>query len=165
MIEFEMPKDERAVPKKGRVFHSTLTDEYRLLAAVNVVIAFVVIYQGYVNSRIIAARGIPFIVLGVLLLAALGAVTLWTLGRTITITPAGLKYEGKGKEKEIVMSFSQLSELYLPPPNRKIFRSALIGDGRQSFHLDSFSFKEFELIVNIIAVARKRIKDKGIYKV
>jgi len=151
------------IEKKGRIFHSTLTREFQLLALLDFLISIFLVYQGVVNSRVIAIRGVPFIILGIIIFVLLIAVALHTLGRTLVITPGGIEHRHHSKVQTI--PFIGLREFYPPSPAKKIFRSCLVGDGRQTLVIDSFSFQEFELIVNIIAVARKRAKENTTYRI
>jgi hypothetical protein len=146
------------IDKKGRIFRSTLTREFRLLAVANLLISLFLIYQGTVHGRIIAARGVPFIAIGILILVFLFFIALNTLGRILTITATGIEY--RQGIRIVKIPFTSLVEFYPPPPMKKMFRKCLIGNGRETFIIDSFSFDDFELIVNIIEVARKKAKDR-----
>ena len=87
-----------------------------------------------------------------LLLGALGFLAS-RLGRSVRVTPERLVFEA-GSKKTVIL-WSDLKKFYPPSSLQHHFRTARISDGTNEIQLDSLSFAEFDLLVNLISVARK----------
>jgi predicted membrane channel-forming protein YqfA (hemolysin III family) len=145
---------------RSKEFHASMTGEFIGALTVNAVIAIVVSLMGlHFNQMWRDHRGDPFIAFGaILILAALVAARI-TLDKSMVLTESGITY--RQGSKSFNCSWKQLRTFVPTRRRKKIFRTTLIGDHATTVSFDSTSFKDYDVIVNIISVARERAEDSA----
>lgn len=144
---------------KVREFHSGITPEFLALFFLDILCAVLIAAMGIDMNRTWPGRGTLFIVIGVGVVLGAGFLMKRISGKSIKMTSKIFLYrEGK---REIVIPWENFRTFVPHRAGKKWFRSSILGDYETRFSIDSFSFPEYELIVNIIAVARKKAQGKG----
>lgn len=144
---------------KIREFTSGITGEFLFLFCVNGVFGCVIAFLGADMNRTWPGRGTPFIVIGVLVAVAAVAYLQRIIGKSIKMTSRVFLY--RERKREILIPWENFRTFQPSHPGKRWFRSATVGDYDSTFSIDSVSFPDYELIVNLIAVARKRAQGKG----
>ena len=75
-------------------------------------------------------------------------------GKKIIVTPNEITF--KDRNDFVTIAWHELSDLQLPGAHQKFFRTAYLGNGRATFQIKSFYFPKFDVLMSIIALARKR---------
>lgn len=142
---------------KERTFSSGLTMELAAAIVANLGIAAVIGFCGARINQTWHDRGDLFLALA----AVLALATLWeaakSQGSYVRVTPHTLAF-GRGR-REVEICWREIKTFAIP--RRPWFRSAIIADRRQQIEIPSHTFPDFELIVNLVGVARKHYQEKA----
>lgn len=94
---------------------------------------------------------VPWAFAGVILLALLLTYISYA-GRKVVVTPQYIEiHRGSNSTRTLWQNLS-----FTPPPStKKRFRSAILSDGRYYERIDDFFYPEFELLLEVIARAKK----------
>lgn len=141
---------------RTREFHSGLTSQLIVLIVMNVGVDLYLFYLGIsTNLRPHSMhRGDVFLLLGLLMVVLFAALMYTRLGHRIVITSQSFSY--KKRNDCIEIPWRSLRTFQPGPPNKKFGRRALIGDDQRTIVLESQCFPEYDMIISLITVARKR---------
>lgn len=139
--------------KKEKVFRATVTRDGWFLLALLALPAAAMVWQGVILLGGGNASGTALLAAAALLVVGACAWTVLRLGQKVLVTPDRLEYEHRGRR--VVMPWVEMKKFFPPPTVQRHFRVLRLSDGVQEVRIDSMSFAEFDLLVSLIAVARK----------
>ncbi|MBM3461113.1 MAG: hypothetical protein FJX76_03330 [Armatimonadetes bacterium] len=147
--------------KEARVleFHSGITREFLLFFFANLAMAGLIIAFGVNINQSWDGRGNMFVVIGGLVMIC--ALTLFSKVRGKTIRMTGRAFAYREGKVEKAFLWQNLRTFQVPPASKKFFRSAVVGDMDNTFVIDSLTFPDYELIVNVIAMTRRQFRDRA----
>lgn len=143
--------------KKLQMYASGVTVEIVSLTIFNVVLSAFVGASGWLMNTWWPGlhRGDPFILVSVGIVLLLIFAVIGRIGHTITFTDSALIYRRSGRP-DVYIFYSEMCIFLAPKTARKWFRTAWVGDHEHLVEVDSEAFRDYDLIVNLIDVARRR---------
>jgi len=147
---------------KADTFQSGITQKAITLAAVPMIVAGLLVYQGarYFNLFNDQVHGSLRLVMGVLPmlfgLAIIGvavATLLKNLGKKVVVSKDGISYE-HGAEKFSVRW--EMLAFSAPPPGKKMLRALSISDGNNFARIEELFFPRFDNLLQIVSSAKQR---------
>lgn len=139
--------------KKEKVFRATVTRDGWFLLALLALPAGVMIWQGVLLLDGGNPTGSALLGAAALLVVGACAWTVLRLGQKVLVTPDRLEYEHRGRR--VAIPWGEMKKFFPPPAVQRHFRVVRLSDGVQEVRIDSLSFAEFDLLISLIAVARK----------
>ncbi|MCD6309707.1 MAG: hypothetical protein J7M18_03270 [Candidatus Eremiobacteraeota bacterium] len=153
--------------KNGRVkilneYRGGLTRDFIIMGGVNIVIASALIYFGIEYKKMITWVGLGFMVMGVLLIGGLAMLLCFNFRKSISIDKSGIIYNNG--DNAIIIPWNDISAFYPPDPGKKFFKTAVIGDKLDTFQIDSFTFADFDEIMDKIIAEKQKRKPGKIHR-
>ncbi len=152
--------------KQRREFRADLRNFFKLCAVASVLVIYLLVYGAFQYHQFsrLADMGFPpywiFYVLpwsvALATIAVAAAIVLRMRGRKVVITRQAVEvHVGKTVYRT---NWENLS--FTPPrPDRKRFRSALLSDGAYYERIDEFFYPGFELLIEVLARAKRHARD------
>lgn len=142
--------------QKQRDFSSGLTAESMVVTIFNLVAGLFILNTGWTMNTWWHGlhRGDPFFLLGAAIVVLVGVTQIRKFGRSIRVTDRAFIY--RRRDNEIQIPWTQMRTFQKATHGKRWFRIALVGDSRHTIAIDSQSFRDFDLIVNLVDVARRR---------
>ena len=137
-------------------YRGGITRDFLLLGGFDLLCSLVIIFYGLYIENNWVYRGIPFILLGVILLLVLLVMFFNNLKTRISISKEGVLFE-KGKTLYKI-NWGEMVAFYPPPEKKRYFKSAFLGDNKHHFRIDSFTFPRFDEIVKELSARYKTKK-------
>lgn len=141
------------IKKKEKVFTAGVTREAKLYLGLMALPFLAMSWSGIGMMVKTPMLGIGVLGAGLLLMFAAGGWLSTRMGKTIRVTPERFVYEHRNVR--IAMPWADMKKFYPPSDLQRYFRVARISDGQQEIFFDSLTFAEFDMLVSLIAVARK----------
>ena len=143
--------------RKNILYASGVTVELAVLTIFNLTLGSGVIFSGWAMNRSWPGlhRGDLFLILGSAILLMYIFALIQRFGDSITFTDRSLIYKRSGRP-EIHVYYAEMSIFLAPKTSRKWFRTAWLGDHQHLIALDSEAFRDYDLIVNLVDVFRRR---------
>lgn len=140
---------------RSLTYRSSLTGDFLPLFLIIGIGSAALLLVGTWYSEVLGRQwGLPFIALGGAALVMTLAHILVQLRQRVTVTPHGVRYEGAFHR--FALAWQEIAEFDVETRGVLKARCARLGDGRRAVRLDSSFFPEFEQMVSLIAVGRRR---------
>jgi hypothetical protein len=145
----------RSPARREKVFVSRLTRTGWLFVGLIVISCVMIAAQAIVSYMDHQETTTAVLLLvDVLLLGGTGLLLASQMAQRITITPTAIHYENR--RHRVTMPWREAREFKRPVDSQRYFRFATISDGRHEIRFNSLVLQDFDLLCNLVAVARKR---------
>lgn len=139
-----------AFRRKEKTFRTRMTAEGWLFVALIVVPAILLGLHAF-TVLVEQGSGASYLVAAVdgCLLGTLGRFLASHTGKSIRVTPSTITCD------EVTIRWEEIREFSHPCRSGGLFRTAAISDGRRRIHFNTLVLNDYDLLVNLVGVARK----------
>jgi hypothetical protein len=141
-----------------RAYHSRITRDFGALLLVICIGSAALILVGISYTQILDLKyGAPFVALGVASMVIAALYTALHLGQTVHIRADGI--ECRSRFRTLDLAWQEIADFNPQPRGLFSTRRAIVGDGRRRFAIDSGFFEDYDQIVSLIVIGRRRHRE------
>ncbi|MBM3464089.1 MAG: hypothetical protein FJX76_18490 [Armatimonadetes bacterium] len=144
--------------RRSLSYRAHITRDFAPLLFLNVLGACALVLLGMSYSQVLQpVYGIPFVVLGGVVLVLMGLHVFLSLSQTLVINSSGVEMEGRIGRTTI--PWQEMAEFDAVPRGLFSGRRAVVGNNLRTIMVDSSFFQDFDHIVSLILIGRRRHRE------